>query len=428
MTTKISGMTVADLPLAGDEEIELSIPGSPRATRKATVQDVADLAAVSGGTVTSVAATVPSFLSVAGSPITGAGTLALSYSGTALPIANGGTASTTASAARTALGLAIGTDVQGYTAALAAVSGTNSGDQTITLTGNVTGSGTGSFAATIANDAVTYAKMQNVSATDKLLGRSTAGAGDVEEIALTAAGRALIDDADAAAQRTTLGLGTLATQSGTFSGTSSNTNTGDQTSIVGITGTIAQFNTAVTDADLAVLAANTFTGAQTAPSFIPNSATVPANGVYLPAVNIVGIAANTTEAVRVTSAGIGVNTSSITSLGGNILVVDIAGTSTTRGGAVNVKTSDNSLNGNFYAADGVVTIGSGSSHPLVFAIANTEVSRFDTSKNLIHFAPATPPSLTVNGTLVMNLTSNTNLRISVRGSDGTTRVANITLA
>ena len=60
--------------------------------------------------------------------------------------------------------------------------------------------------AEIANDAVTYAKIQNVSATDKLLGRSTAGAGDVEEIACTAAGRALIDDADAAAQRTTLGL------------------------------------------------------------------------------------------------------------------------------------------------------------------------------------------------------------------------------
>jgi beta-lactamase superfamily II metal-dependent hydrolase len=32
------------------------------------------------------------------------------------------------------------------------LSGSNSGDQTITLTGDVTGSGTGSFAATIANN------------------------------------------------------------------------------------------------------------------------------------------------------------------------------------------------------------------------------------------------------------------------------------
>ena len=63
-------------------------------------------------------------------------------------------------------------------------------------------------AQTIANDAVTYAKMQNVSATDKLLGRSSAGAGDVEEIACTAAGRALLDDAAASNQCTTLGLGT----------------------------------------------------------------------------------------------------------------------------------------------------------------------------------------------------------------------------
>jgi hypothetical protein len=54
-------------------------------------------AAPSGGsgTVTSVAATVPSFLSVAGSPITTSGTLAITLSGTALPIANGGTGATT---------------------------------------------------------------------------------------------------------------------------------------------------------------------------------------------------------------------------------------------------------------------------------------------------------------------------------------------
>jgi len=77
--------------------------------------------------------------------------------------------------------------------------------------GDITVSGSGST-WTIDNDAVTYAKIQNVSATDRLLGRSTAGAGDIEEITCTSAGRALLDDADASAQRTTLGLGTIATQ------------------------------------------------------------------------------------------------------------------------------------------------------------------------------------------------------------------------
>jgi hypothetical protein len=65
---------------------------------------------------------------------------------------------------------------------------------------------------TIDNSVVTYAKIQNVSATDRILGRSSAGAGVVQEITCTSAGRALIDDADASAQRTTLGLGTISTQ------------------------------------------------------------------------------------------------------------------------------------------------------------------------------------------------------------------------
>ena len=76
------------------------------------------------------------------------------------------------------------------------------------MTGDVT-TVEGAVATTIAADAVTYAKIQNVSATDKVLGRSTAGAGDVEEIACTAAGRALIDDADATAQRATLAIGSI---------------------------------------------------------------------------------------------------------------------------------------------------------------------------------------------------------------------------
>lgn len=59
------------------------------------------------------------------------------------------------------------------------LSGTNTGNQTITLTGDVTGSGTGSFAATVSNNAITLAKMATM-ATASFLGRNTAGTGNVE--------------------------------------------------------------------------------------------------------------------------------------------------------------------------------------------------------------------------------------------------------
>ncbi|MBN8629833.1 MAG: hypothetical protein J0L76_03140, partial [Rhodobacterales bacterium] len=64
---------------------------------------------------------------------------------------------------------------------LDAISGTNTGDQTIALTGDVTGSGTGSFAATIAGNAVTNAKLADV-ATGTIKGRATAGTGDPEDL------------------------------------------------------------------------------------------------------------------------------------------------------------------------------------------------------------------------------------------------------
>ena len=89
------------------------------------------------------------------------------------PIAAGGTGASTAAAARTNLGLAIGTDVQAFDAGLLSIAGlTTQADRSIYTT---------------ASD--TYAVYT-----------------------LTAAGRAILDDADASAQRTTLGLGTIATQ------------------------------------------------------------------------------------------------------------------------------------------------------------------------------------------------------------------------
>lgn len=69
-----------------------------------------------------------------------------------------------------------------------------------------------SGAVTIKDQGVLYAEIQNVSATDKILGRSSGGAGVVEEITCTSAGRALLDDANASAQLTTLGAAGTALQ------------------------------------------------------------------------------------------------------------------------------------------------------------------------------------------------------------------------
>jgi hypothetical protein len=193
---------------------------------------VADTADINAGTIdnTIIGATTPaaatftnltvstgSTINFSGATVSNGGTFTtVTISGgsitgiTDLAIADGGTGASTASVARTNLGLAIGTNVQAYDAGLQSISGlTTTADQMIYTTSSDT------YATT----------------------------------SLTSAGRALLDDADASAQRTTLGLGTIATQNannvtitgGTISGISNLSDPGTSLQYT--------FSTTTTDSD-----------------------------------------------------------------------------------------------------------------------------------------------------------------------------------
>lgn len=112
---------------------------------------------------------------VVGSSLTSVGTITSgTWQATDVAVAHGGTGASTAADARTNLGLAIGTNVQAYDAGLQSIAG-----------------------LTTAADRMIY----------------TTAADTYAVATLTAAGRALLDDEDASAQRTTLGLGNVTNES-----------------------------------------------------------------------------------------------------------------------------------------------------------------------------------------------------------------------
>ena len=173
---------------------------------------------------------------VTASSLTSVGTITTGvWNGTAIGLAYGGTGATDASGARTSLGLAIGTNVQAYDADLAAIAGLTSAANKLPY---FTGSGTAAVTdfsahgrAIIADadaaasrttlglvigtnvqayDAELAAIAGLTSAADKLPYFTGSGAAALADF--SSFGRSLVDDVDAAASRTTLGLGSIATQ------------------------------------------------------------------------------------------------------------------------------------------------------------------------------------------------------------------------
>ena len=134
---------------------------------------------------------------------------------TDLAIVDGGTGASSASAARTNLGLAIGTDVQAYDAELTAIAGLAVTDGNI-IVGNGTtwvaesgATARTSLGLSIGTNVQAYdAGLQSISglttSADQMI--YTTALDTYATTGLTAAGRAILDDADASAQRTTLGL------------------------------------------------------------------------------------------------------------------------------------------------------------------------------------------------------------------------------
>jgi hypothetical protein len=154
---KISQLTPATIVNTND--FTVLVDGGSSQNKRATIAQI--MAVAGGGTVTNVNVSGSQGVTISGAPITSAGTI------------NVGLGNITPGSI-TATGAITGTNL----------SGTNTGDQTITLTGDVgSNSGTGTLTTTIGAGAVTNTKLANMSGSS-LKGRAS-GVGSPQDLSMS---------------------------------------------------------------------------------------------------------------------------------------------------------------------------------------------------------------------------------------------------
>ena len=194
----------------------------------------------------------------------------------------------------------------------------------------------------------------------------------------------------------------------------------------------------------------TITGDLTAARLIVTGGTIPTNGLWLPTTNTLEFAANSLAQYRIAPLGV---FSWFDGAGGTRMTLNSSGLAIGTAPAndkllsldsigilLSGATSDFSFRNvggtaiqrlRYTDATGTLTIGSANATSYPVELGGSTAGRaivIDSSINSIVNVTSTAPALATNNQMVFNLTSNTNLRISVRGTDGTTRTANITLA